>query len=83
MANFEAKSTIKQGKKRQKDKWYPFKKGSLHYSVAMAVLFLLKPSLALLVWAFRNAPVQEIKQHLSGHYSRDWSESVNVMLSDS
>ena len=23
-ANFEAKNTIKQGKKRQKDKWYPF-----------------------------------------------------------
>ena len=24
MANFEAKNTVKQGKKRQKDKWYPF-----------------------------------------------------------
>ena len=24
MANFEAQNTVKQGKKRQKDKWYPF-----------------------------------------------------------
>ena len=24
MANFEAKNTVKQGKERQKDKWYPF-----------------------------------------------------------
>ena len=24
MANFEAKNTVKQGKRRPKDKWYPF-----------------------------------------------------------